>query len=280
MNPAAPQRVDASVGEHWIRPGVTLHWSADLPASPAGADSTPADALIDFMLGAERSGDRMRLLRADADRYSCATEPALFHVMIALTTAALHELLAGDLTAGAARLREFATGDLAAPVSLPLTPHARLAVESIRRCPFAGACRSMALTARCNDLLVEFLHAFSSASPPTPPPTASVIAQIHTAAELLRRKLEVPPSLAALSREVGLSETTLKRGFHRVFNTTVFGYLRTCRMERAHALLLSGEATVLEAAALVGYSNPSNFSAAFRRHFGINPKEFQLTARR
>jgi AraC-like DNA-binding protein len=65
-----------------------------------------------------------------------------------------------------------------------------------------------------------------------------------------------------------------------VFGTTVFGYLRARRMERARALLEAGKATVLEAAALVGYSNPSNFAAAFRREFGVNPKAFQLTARR
>jgi AraC-like DNA-binding protein len=37
---------------------------------------------------------------------------------------------------------------------------------------------------------------------------------------------------------------------------------------------------VLEAATLVGYSNPSNFAAAFRLQFGVNPKTFQLAARR
>jgi AraC-like DNA-binding protein len=140
----------------------------------------------------------------------------------------------------------------------------------------------MALTARAHDLLLEFLTALSaSLSPAAPPPlTRTADDQIRAAADHLAQNLEEPPTLAALARRVGLSETTLKRGFHQVFGTTVFGYLRTRRMARAHALLHSGEATVLEAAALVGYSNPSNFAAAFRREFGLNPKAFQLTARR
>ena len=93
-------------------------------------------------------------------------------------------------------------------------------------------------------------------------------------------RLESPPTVEALARQVGLSETTLKRGFHQVFNTTVFGYLRGRRMERAREALQSGEATVLESAALVGYSNPSNFASAFRRQFGVNPKQFQRAVRR
>jgi AraC-like DNA-binding protein len=92
--------------------------------------------------------------------------------------------------------------------------------------------------------------------------------------------LDHPPALPALAREVGLSETTLKRGFHQIFSTTPFAYLRARRLEHAHALLAAGDATVLEAATIVGYSNPSNFAAAFRLQFGVNPKTFQLTAHR
>ena len=137
----------------------------------------------------------------------------------------------------------------------------------------------MALSARVNDLLIEFLTCLAAIAPPAPP-LRRLDEQINAAAGLLAQRLEDPPTLAVLAGQVGVSETTLKRGFHQVFGTTVFGYLREQRMTRAHALLRSGEVTVLEAATRVGYSNPSNFTAAFRRHFGINPKEFQLAARR
>lgn len=269
---------------HQVRPGLVMAWGCDFAATASRpAEDTALTARFAFILAsdAHRRDDRMILLRPDAPIASpSADAPAIFHTTLSLSETALDELLSDDDSPGAQRVRAFALSADAIVITLPLTSGARLAVESIRRCPFAGACRAMALTARCNDLLVEFLHSLSSTPLPAPPPTAGVVTQIHAAAELLRQHLELPPSLAALARAVGLSETTLKRGFHRVFDTTVFGYLRTCRMEHAHALLLSGEATVLEAAALVGYSNPSNFSAAFRRRFGINPKEFQLTARR
>lgn len=200
-----------------------------------------------------------------------------FRAAIFLTIEAVDELLAGDRSSGAEHLRQVIA--VAEPgVVCALTARARLALESIRRCPFAGACRAMALNARSHDLLVEFLTACSEH---LQAPSAGIGpgGRVRLAAEILQRHLENPPSLAALAVEVGLSETTLKRGFHRVFGTTVFGYVRQQRMAKARHLLELGAATVIEAATLVGYSNPSNFATAFRRQFGLNPKAFQLSNR-
>ena len=171
--------------------------------------------------------------------------------------------------------------DHAAKLASPLTPDAQLAVESVLRCPFSGICRTLALSARAHDLVLAFLSALpDTPCPRNPALLRCCVDRLHDAAKLLDRMQEEPPSLAELARQVGLGETALKRGFPRIFGTTVFGYLRERRLERARQLLLSGEATVMEAAAAVGYSNPSNFAAAFRSRFGVNPKAFQLTARR
>ena len=272
------------LSEHQIRPGLALRWG------PGGFD-TPDDTAITaqtvfvFLLmdaPSEIVSSQMAFVRGGTlATHSLSSATAAFHVALVLSDAVLQELLAEDRTSGTVRVRVLAAGKGEPVLTLPLTPGARFAVESIRRCPFVGAIRTMALAARCNDLLFEFFAALAAADAPRLSPlTRSANEQIHAAAEALKRYLEEPPTLTALARQVGLSETTLKRGFQQVFGTTVFGYLRERRMERAHALLQSGEATVLEAAARVGYSNPSNFAAAFRRQFGVNPKAFQLIARR
>jgi AraC-like DNA-binding protein len=272
--------------QHQVRPGLTLRWGAAAPTAnfPFRPDEERATTLLVFVLTGDpsRRHDRMLLLRPAA-LGACESpgSSVVFHVTIALSAVALQELIADDKTPGHARIRAFATTADAPALALPLTPVARMAVDSIRCCPFGGAFRAMALTARCSDLLVEFLTALSSAATPRPLTlTRTVDDQIRAAAEFIAQQLEEPPTLAVLARQVGVSETTLKRGFRQIFGTTVFGYLRARRMEHARALLQSGEATVLEAAALVGYSNPSNFASAFRRQFGLNPKAFQLTARR
>jgi AraC-like DNA-binding protein len=269
----------ATVEYHLLRPGVILHWGSLREQSHAPENSTIF--IFSLAAGGADPGARMAVRQAPSLLPPEGFHSAAFSVFVSLTEPALQELLAGDESPGATCIRAVATGESALLPDLPLTENARLAVESIRRCPFVGACRTMAFTARGNDLLVEFLTVLAnSLNPRSPPLTSSLTAHIHAAAETLKRELESPPTLPALARSTGLSESTLKRGFHQVFGTTVFGYLRARRMERARALLERGDATVLEAATLVGYSNPSNFSAAFRRQFGLNPKAFQLTGRR
>lgn len=277
-SPPATVHPAAVAGMHEIRPGFTLHWHT---ASPdlANRDHATAAALVVVSLDASRHpavSGRMTVGQA-VTLGTLGLSRGDFHVTLALSPGALAELIAADAAPGAARLRDLLAQRQT--LTLPLTPPARFAVESIHRCPFGGALRAMALTARGNDLLVEFLTAISATGAAPVPLLRSATDQIRAAAALLTQNLDEPPTLAALARQVGLSETTLKRGFHQVFGTTVFGYLRARRMERAHTLLHAGEATVLEAAALVGYSNPSNFAAAFRKQFGVNPKTFQLTAR-
>lgn len=264
-SPTPPDRLE-------VRPGLVLRWGEGVLF-----DAFPAEAggLV-FQLSPEPG--RMSLRRARSG-CGCATSALGFGVIVQLDGDAAEELLANDASVGAARLRAFAVGK-PAEFEHPLTPRARLALDSIRCCPFAGACRDMALTARCHDLLVEFLTAWTAALQPAPAPTVGPDDRVRLAAEILERDLGAPPSLADLAAQVGLSETTLKRSFPQVHGTTVFGYIRARRMEEARRLLESGAATVLEAAAHVGYSNPSNFAAAFRAQFGLNPKTFQLRARR
>jgi AraC-like DNA-binding protein len=53
----------------------------------------------------------------------------------------------------------------------------------------------------------------------------------------------------------------------------VFGYLTNQRMEKAKKLLCSGQFLITEVAMMVGYSSSSHFTAAFKRQFGITPRE-------
>lgn len=250
-----------------VRPGLTLRWGPIPSESLAGFV-----AAITYRIQPEPGC--MRLTRPDRLLQKQDADAAVL-----ITAEAATELLTGDTTAGAEALRRFVSGT-DQMFEHPLTARARLAIESIRRCPFAGVCRTMALTARCHDLLVEFLTVWTAELRPAPASTPGLAEAVRLAAEILTRDLENPPMLAALAEQVGLSETSLKRAFPREFGTTVFGYLRQQRMETARRLIESGAATVLEAAAQVGYSNPSNFAAAFRREFGVNPKTHQIASRR
>ncbi|MEH2466213.1 helix-turn-helix transcriptional regulator [Nostoc sp.] len=92
--------------------------------------------------------------------------------------------------------------------------------------------------------------------------------KLHLAQAILERSLEHPPSLLELTRFVGLNDFKLKQGFRHLFNTTVFGYLRTCRMQQAQQLLGDRELSIAEVAHCVGYASLSQFCHAFKRHVG------------
>lgn len=247
-----------------VRPGVRLAWNVG--AVPA-TDSAAAFVLYQVDAG---PGRIVVLRQRPADPSSAAT----FQAMLAISRAALDELLVGLPLLHA----KWNAAESAPIFEHPLTPRARLSLDSLRRCPFSGVCRAMALSARGHDLLVEVLTLWSESAAALPHAIGPAD-RVRAAAEILAHQFEHPPSLGQLAGTVGLSESTLKRGFNQVFGTTVFGYIRARRMEHARQLLESGRATVLEAATLVGYANPSNFATAFRRQFGENPKSFQLRAR-
>ena len=100
------------------------------------------------------------------------------------------------------------------------------------------------------------------------------IRRLQQARGIILERYQDPPSLISLARTVGLNVNKLKTGFRKMYNDTVYGVLKTYRMETARMLLQRGEANVSEVAFAVGYSNISHFSAAFRKTYGVLPGKY------
>ncbi|MEH1832303.1 MAG: AraC family transcriptional regulator [Nostoc sp.] len=151
--------------------------------------------------------------------------------------------------------------------------------EQIINCPYQGITKRMYLQVRVLELIRLQLTPIitdQGGLQPQPRFRAGTLERIYQAREILLSRLENPPSLLELAQLVGISDRTLQRGFQRLFGTTVFGYLTDKRMERAKCWLREGNRTVLEVAIMTGYSNPTHFSVAFKRKFGISPSQCLL----
>ena len=74
-----------------------------------------------------------------------------------------------------------------------------------------------------------------------------------------------------------MNETTLKHGFKSLFGETIFDFSVRCRMQRALTLLREQRMPVAEVGAAVGYRHQTSFATAFRRHFGMRPKDVRRT---
>ncbi|WP_312923623.1 helix-turn-helix transcriptional regulator [Stutzerimonas nitrititolerans] len=76
-----------------------------------------------------------------------------------------------------------------------------------------------------------------------------------------------------IAREMGVNATTLQRQFRALHGMTLFEYQRTRRLLQARQALERDGVSVNEAAWLAGYNSPANFATAFKRQFGISPKQ-------
>ncbi len=72
-----------------------------------------------------------------------------------------------------------------------------------------------------------------------------------------------------------MSLSSFKRRFLKEFGESPGKWLQDKRLQRAHELLLEGDLTASDIYMDFGYGNLSNFSAAFKNKFGINPTELQ-----
>lgn len=88
---------------------------------------------------------------------------------------------------------------------------------------------------------------------------------------ILDENLIHPPKTLDLAREVGTNINTLQRHFKMAFDTTIFGYLRSRRLEMARVLITEHGLASKETGYRVGFSNPAAFTAAYRRYFGHPP---------
>lgn len=93
------------------------------------------------------------------------------------------------------------------------------------------------------------------------------------ARDRLLADLADPPTIAQLARASGLNVLKLKRGFKQLFGLGVYGLFQRERMHEARRRLSQDETSVGRVAAELGYVNASHFAAAFRKQFGVAPRE-------
>jgi AraC-like DNA-binding protein len=82
-----------------------------------------------------------------------------------------------------------------------------------------------------------------------------------------------PMTPEELARTAGVSVRTLQEGFRSRFGTTVTGYHRELRLERAHRMLSAAEETrsVADVAVTCGFLHLGRFARHYRLRYGITP---------
>lgn len=162
------------------------------------------------------------------------------------------------------------------PLHLNLALHQ--AIREVLHCRFQGPLKKLFLSAKALEILVLQAEAFERHQQQAPRRTVRSEydqERLLFARDYLIQHVHLPPSLPELARIAGLNECKLKRGFKEQFGQTVFGYLADFRLSEARAQLIEGGKTASELAFELGYSSLQHFSAAFKKKFGVSPRELR-----
>jgi AraC-like DNA-binding protein len=100
---------------------------------------------------------------------------------------------------------------------------------------------------------------------------------VGPALRLMQDDPAAPWTVAGLAAAVGVSRAALARRFPELVGEPPIGFLTRWRLGLAADLLLEPGATVSAVAGRVGYSSPFTFSTAFKRAYGVSPREHRAS---
>lgn len=101
------------------------------------------------------------------------------------------------------------------------------------------------------------------------------VEMLHRARQILRENLASPPTLNDLAQTLGTNQPRLSRIFRTLYGTTVFGFIRELRLQRARELLISTKLPVKTVALEVGYRNTSDLTRGIKDRFGMTPTQLR-----
>jgi len=139
--------------------------------------------------------------------------------------------------------------------------------------------RSMYIKGKVFELLSYYFSTASESENESCPYIANeeTVSKIKHAKQLIIKDINNPPSLPDLAKEVGLNIKKLKTEFKEFYGVPVFTFLLNYKMELAKKLLLEKQLNVNEIGLNLGYSASSHFITAFKRKFGVTPKQYSKT---
>lgn len=103
------------------------------------------------------------------------------------------------------------------------------------------------------------------------------VIKIRDAKSLLIHDLQNTPTIPEIARRVGLNEYNLKTGFKEIYGKTIHAWIKDYKMAFAKEQIEKQEYQVAEIADMLGYTNISHFIEAFRKKYGITPKQYEKT---
>jgi AraC-like DNA-binding protein len=102
---------------------------------------------------------------------------------------------------------------------------------------------------------------------------------VGKAMAMLQHNPERPWTVASLAEQLGVSRALLAKRFSALVGEPPISFLTGWRLALAADLLREQDSTIAAVASQVGYGTPYALSTAFKRAYGVSPKQHRLMAR-
>ncbi|MCM2680374.1 AraC family transcriptional regulator [Echinimonas agarilytica] len=97
-------------------------------------------------------------------------------------------------------------------------------------------------------------------------------ARVTRALHKMHQQYADPITVEVLAEEANMSVSAFHKAFRLVTRESPLQYLKKVRLNKAKELIAAQGKRANDAARLVGYASPSQFSREFKRHFNATPK--------
>jgi AraC-like DNA-binding protein len=171
-----------------------------------------------------------------------------------------------------------------------LTPHPdteptpfeyRPLLEEILHADPASPLHHLLLHNRFLLLAEKFLYSFVNKTPQPQPGSINWGRAREKDVEALREVMKMLsdsqlhefPSIEVLSKTAMMSSTKLKTRFKQIYGMKLYQFYNHHRLLQAREMLRTGNYSVKQVGVNIGFSNLSNFAKAFKKEFGVLPRQ-------
>ncbi len=159
---------------------------------------------------------------------------------------------------------------------MPLSPYMQFAIDQIINADASKVFKPLYIESKILELLaLQLKQIVALEKTPIPTLKPESIKKIARVKAFMEQNLHKTMTLADLSKIAGTNDYAIKKGFKRLYGTPVFAYWNTLKMNMAKKLLLQKTVSIGEVSDKLGYKNQRHFSSAFKKQFGLTPRQFQ-----
>ena len=167
------------------------------------------------------------------------------------------------------------------PYTEPIPFEYRALLDEILHADPASPLHHLLLHNRFLLLVEKFLYSFINKTPQPQPGSINWANAKEKDVEALKEVMKLLsdtqlhkfPSINTLSKTAMMSSTKLKTRFKQVYGMKLYEYYNHHRLLHAKEMLRTGNYSVKQVGVNIGFSNLSNFAKAFKKEFGVLPRE-------